>query len=69
MDVKEILQFFEDLKKAWEEIKQLLSSVFTAMNDIKEKKNIRSTWLIERDNRKSSQVIDRKPLFAIQKII
>lgn len=67
--MKEIHQFFEDLKKAWAEIKKLLSSICTAKNEIEAEKDMRSTWCLELDNRKPSQVIDRKPQFAIQKII
>ncbi|PIC65344.1 hypothetical protein CSV79_01610 [Sporosarcina sp. P13] len=62
-------ELIQTVKKAWNEIKAFIKSIHNAVDQIKQKKKLRSTWFVCLDNRKPSQVLSRKPVFQVRKII
>ena len=66
---KAVLSLFQKVKKAWEQITALFSRKREVKKEIEHEKKMRSSWVTVRDTRKPSQVINKRPLFAIQKII
>lgn len=63
------LSLFEKVKEAWQKITSLFNRKRVAEKEIEREKKVRSSWYTIRDTRKPSQVINKRPLFAIQKII
>lgn len=63
----------EAFEEAWIVVKKAVQPIIDAVSEVRKEiprdDCIRSTWTINFDTRKVSQVLNRKPLFAIQKII
>jgi hypothetical protein len=66
-------QFYKFLKEAWNKIKETFTSIYEKHNEhFKRQKVIqrtRSSWIINPDTRKQSQVISNKPKFMVRKVI
>lgn len=63
------LKLFELIKRAWADFKALFNRAEDTRKEMEREKKIRSSWVTVRDTRKPSQVVNKRPLFAIQKII
>lgn len=63
------LKLFELIKRAWADFKALFNQAEDTRKKIDQEKKMRSSWITVRDSRKPSQVVNKRPLFAIQKII
>lgn len=68
--------FVEVIKNFWRFIKEHLPAIRRVVLDykkseirVKENLHIRSTWKVDWDTRKKSQVINNRPSFAVRKII
>jgi hypothetical protein len=66
-------QFYKFLKEAWNKIKETFISIYEKYNEHFKKQKViqrtRSSWSINPDTRKESQVISNKPKFMVRKVI
>lgn len=60
---------WEHLQSVWKRMRKFFSFIMNANKKYEEEFALRTTWMIEWDNRRCSQVIQRKPNQLIRKVI